>query len=113
MPSPTRSNAPELDAISSGAALRFDGVGDYVKIPAAPGGAGETAFSSEVWFKTTAPTGMLFEVYSESPVGADRSTYLKNGAVCFYVYTPAFSEICTSGASFNDGAWHHVASTRG
>jgi hypothetical protein len=58
------------------------GTSAYVPLPAASGGANEATFSSEIWFKTTTPTGMLFEVYAATgPTGADRSTYLKNGRV--------------------------------
>jgi Concanavalin A-like lectin/glucanases superfamily len=101
------------DAGSTRAALRFDGLTAYVRLPASPGGASNTAFSSELWFKTTAQTGVLFEVYSDNPVGADRSTYLKNGQVCFYVFTALASEVCTNGAPLNDGVWHSVAATLG
>jgi hypothetical protein len=90
-------------------ALRFDGIGDVVVFPT--GGADEHAFTEEVWFKTDAPTGMLLEVFATA--GADRSLYLKGGAVCFYVYTPAFSELCTASTSLNDGVWHHAAGVLG
>ena len=93
---------------SSASALHLDGVDDYVTFA---GGASETTFSSELWFRTTMQTGMLLEVYSSN--GADRSTYLKAGKVCFYVFTPAFSELCTTAATFSDGAWHNVAGTLG
>jgi hypothetical protein len=90
-------------------ALRFDGVGSLVVFPT--GGADEHAFTAEVWFKTDAPTGMLVEVFATS--GADRSLYLKSGAVCFYVFTPAYSELCTASTSLNDGVWHHAAGVLG
>jgi hypothetical protein len=98
-------------AIAKGA-LHFDGVDDVVTLPADPGGANEDSFSSELWFRTTALTGMLFEVYTPGG-GADRSTYLKDGTVCFYVYTPNYSELCTSNKTWNDGRWHHAAGTLG
>ena len=98
---------------SSSAALRFDGVRAYLNLAAASGAASEKAFSSEIWFRTTSLTGVLFEVYSSGMPGADRSTFLRAGQVCFYVYTPAFSEVCTTGATLNDGAWHNVAATLG
>src|SRR5208283_1865063 len=49
---------------SSSAALRFDGVRAYLNLAAASGAASETAFSSEIWFRTTSQTGLLFEVHS-------------------------------------------------
>lgn len=87
-------------------ALLFDGTNDQVVIS---GGANEAAFTAELWFKGTKATGMMLEVYGS---GADRSLYLVDGKVCFYVYTPAYSAICTA-ANKNDGAWHHVAGTLG
>jgi hypothetical protein len=87
-------------------------VDDVVTLPADSGGANEDSFSSELWFRTTALTGMLFEVYTPGG-GADRSTYLKDGAVCFYVYAPNYSELCTSNKTWNDGRWHHAAGTLG
>jgi hypothetical protein len=90
-------------------ALRFDGLADEVVFPT--GGADEHAFTVELWFKTDAPTGMLVEVFANT--GADRSLYLKSGAVCFYVFTPAFSELCTASTPLNDGAWHHAAGVLG
>ena len=109
----TVGDAATTDAALAGTCLRFDGVGAYVALPAADGGASETAFTSELWFKTTAPTGMLFEVYSDGVDGADRSTYLKGGKVCFYVDGSGASEICTTAATFNDSTWHNVAGTLG
>jgi hypothetical protein len=94
-------------------ALRLDGIDDYLQIPGATGGANEAAFSSEVWFNTNARTGMLLEVYSTAKTGADRSLYLSAGRVCFYVFAPSYSELCTSAANFDDGAWHHAAGTLG
>ena len=109
----TAGDVATTDAALAGVCLRFDGVGAYVALPAANGGASETAFTSELWFKTTAPTGMLFEVYSDGAPGADRSTYLRGGKVCFYVDGSGASEICTTATTFNDSTWHNVASTLG
>ena len=90
-------------------ALRFDGVDDVVNFTIPAGSPSETAFTEETWFKTTAATGMLLEVYGS---GADRSLYVKTGKVCFYVFTPSYSEICSVG-TFNDGNWHHAAGALG
>jgi hypothetical protein len=103
------------EASTPSIALAFDGSSAYVALPTASGGASETAFTSEVWFKTTAATGMLFEVYAASgPNGADRSTYVRSGKVCFYVYgsSSSESEICSAG-TFNDGFWHDAQATLG
>jgi len=92
-------------------ALRFDGASDQVAFPT--GGADEHAYTVELWFRSAAMTGMLVEVFSTTDGGADRSLYLKNGAVCFYVFTPAYSELCTTSTTLNDGAWHHAAGVLG
>jgi hypothetical protein len=55
---------------------------------------------------------MLLEVYGTSG-GADRSLYLRAGSVCFYVYRPAYSELCSVARTYADGAWHHAAGTLG
>jgi len=109
--------APGVDAGSDAGAeagsgigaLRFDGVDDVLALPTT--GVDETAFTWEVWFRSTATTGMLVEVHATTG-GADRSLYLEDGKVCFYVYTPAFSELC-SDVTYNDGGWHHAAGTLG
>lgn len=121
---PNEGGAGMRGAGTSGGALRLDGIDDYVALAAARGGASEKEFSSELWFRTTAPTGMLLEVYASrggvDDGGADRQSYLKNGQVCFYVFTSECdsdralcSVLCTREQSYNDGAWHHVAGTVG
>ena len=48
------------DTASFSGALQFDGINDLVELPTPlAAGANETAFSVEVWFKTTAPTGCM------------------------------------------------------
>jgi len=93
-------------------ALSFDGIDDWVHLPAAPGGASEVAFSVELWFRTTTVIGNMFEVY-DSGGGADRFLSLNSGAVCFYVYASPYQQICTTAATYGDGAWHHAAGTLG
>lgn len=100
-------------AAPAGNALLFDGVDDEVLATAA-GGANEAAFSVEVWFKTSSPIGMLVEVFSANPIGADRSLYLKMGKVCFYVFGGmGLTEACSTADTYADGAWHHAAGTLG
>jgi hypothetical protein len=94
----------------AGSALSFAGDDDLVAFPTASGAANEAAYSVELWFRTTSATGMLFEVYGS---GADRSLYVSAGKVCFYVYAPAYNEICTAAATYADGQWHHAAGTLG
>jgi hypothetical protein len=97
---------------SNAGALHFDGVDDTVLLYSGSQIASETAFTEEAWFRTSSPTGSIIEVFSASG-GADRSLYLLDGKVCFYVYEPAFSATCTPAAAYADGAWHHAAGSLG
>ena len=102
---------PAVDAAPTvGRALRFDGVNDLVNLYTNNALADQDSFTSEVWFRSSAATGMFLEVFG---AGADRSLYLRNKKVCFYVYIGGFSEICTTAETYNDGAWHHAAGTLG
>jgi hypothetical protein len=93
-------------------ALSFDGVSNWVHLPAAPGGASEVAFTEELWFRSKSGTGNMFEVYG-SGGGADRFLSLNSGAVCFYVYASPITQVCTTATTYGDDAWHHAAGTLG
>ncbi len=93
-------------------ALEFDGVDDWVHVPGPDGGAGVTAFSVELWFRTTNANGSMFEVYSTGG-GADRFLCMLDGNVCFYVFDSSAEETCTTSGAYADGAWHHAAGTLG
>jgi hypothetical protein len=95
----------------TGIALEFDGVVDQVVMPTVDGGANEAAFTTEVWFNTTNPTGSLFEVFGGG--GADRFLVVESGAVCFYVYGSPTTLLCSPATTYADGAWHHAAGTLG
>ncbi len=103
----------DADAAPISGALQLNGASSYLHLPAAAGGASETAFTAEVWFKTTTLVGSMFEVYGVA--GADRFISLNSGKVCFYVYNPvaANPQVCTTAATYADGAWHHAAGTLG
>jgi hypothetical protein len=114
---PLHDGAPDAMDAATGSlgALSFDGIADYVHLPAATGGASEVAFSVELWFRTTsitANTGSMFEVYN-SQGAADRFLSLNSGAVCFYVYTSPPQQVCTTATTYGDDAWHHAAGTLG
>lgn len=99
------------DAFASTGALSFDGINDVASVTVPDGGANETAFTIETWFKTTKATGTFFEVEGS---GADRFIFLLNGKVCFYVYAPPnTATACSTVATYNDGVWHHAAGTLG
>jgi hypothetical protein len=101
------------DAGANSAALSFDGVDERVVVALpSDGGVSETAFSSELWFRSSQTSGVMSEVW-DTGGGADRALYLDGGKVCFYVYSPAPSYTCTTETTFADGAWHHAAGTIG
>ena len=110
-------DAPAVDAgpdatFESLHALSFDGVDDWVHLPAAAGGASTTAFSVELWFRSTSQTGNMFEVYSTGG-GADCFLSLNTGSVCFYVYASPITQVCTTATTYGDSQWHHAAGTLG
>jgi Concanavalin A-like lectin/glucanases superfamily len=114
---PPADAAPETSAdasdatVGSGEALSFDGVDDWVHLPAAPGGASEVAFSVALWFRTSGSLASMFEVYAST--AGDRFLSINDGQVCFYVYATPLSQVCTPDATYDDGAWHHAAGTLG
>ena len=110
-------DAPPVDAgpdasFESLHALSFDGVDDWVHLPVAAGGASETAFSVELWFRSTSQTGNMFEVYNAGG-GADRFLSLNDGSVCFYVYASPITQVCTMATTYGDSQWHYAAGTLG
>jgi hypothetical protein len=104
--------SPDAPPSANVGALSFDGVADWVNLPAAAGGASETAFTVELWFRAASDTGNMFEVYN-SGASADRFLSLNGGAVCFYVYGSYIAQPCTTATTYADGAWHHAAGTLG
>jgi hypothetical protein len=104
-------DADAADAPPPPGALLFDGVNDHLTVSMPEGGVSETAFTIELWFKTTNTTTTFFEVTS-SGGGADRFLFLSAGKVCFYTYGPALT-VCSTTATYADGTWHHAAGTVG
>ena len=100
-----------VDPPTGSGAWAFDGVDDVVHLPLAVNPS-TTDFTIEAWVRTTDSLGTIAEVYSGSPLGADRTLYIENGVACFYVYTPGFSILCGT-TRIDDGQWHHVAGSLG
>ena len=77
-----------------------------------------TAYSEELWFKTTTTTGGLLTglgttASGTTSVNRDRVVYMaNNGRIYFGVY-PGSAVTITSPGSYNDGLWHHVVATQG
>lgn len=92
----------------SNQAARFEG-DDYVDVVV---NVSETAYTLSMWFKTLEANGCrncgLFTVVGGDE--HDRDLYLKDKQICAYL---GDEEICTSGAGYDDGNWHHVIHTYG
>jgi hypothetical protein len=102
----------ETSAFGSLGALSFDGINAWVHLPVEVGGASNTSFSVELWFRARETTGNMFEVY-DSGGGADRFLSLNAGQVCFYVYASPPTQVCSSVTTYRDASWHHAAGTLG
>ncbi|MBF6557704.1 MAG: LamG domain-containing protein [Acidimicrobiales bacterium] len=77
-----------------------------------------TAYSEEMWFKTTTTTGGLLEGFGSAPSGTtsvsrDRVVFMaNNGQLYFGVYARTPITI-HSPLSYNDGRWHQVVAAQG
>ena len=107
--------------VGGGVSVAFNGVNQYVALPATPFGAYGAPLSFETWFK--APPGASGTILSQTgagttPLGAANSGYVPvvhlgtdgrlrssmfwHGDVNARLVTP-------SSTAYNDGRWHHVA----
>ncbi|KOU59251.1 fibronectin [Streptomyces sp. MMG1533] len=76
-----------------------------------------SAYSLELWFKTTTTTGGKLIGFANkvqlTSTSYDKHIYMaNNGRLVFGVYPGAIRTITTN-QSFNNGAWHHVVATQG
>lgn len=76
-----------------------------------------SAYSLELWFKTTTTTGGKLIGFANkvqlTSTSYDKHIYMTNaGRLIFGVYPGAIRTISTL-QSFNNGAWHHVVATQG
>ena len=97
---------------SSDTAATFDGTsaGGGGETTAEPG---PTTFTAEAWFKTTSTAGGKILGFGDAQTGTsssyDRHVYLDDaGHLTFGVY-PGSVRAVTTGGTYNDGQWHHVA----
>ncbi|GAA4204039.1 LamG-like jellyroll fold domain-containing protein [Microbispora amethystogenes] len=79
--------------------------------------ANPTAYSEELWFKTTTNRGGKLIGLGGSATGTssnyDRHVYMRNdGKLVFGTYTGSINVITTNG-SYNNGQWHHMVATQG
>jgi hypothetical protein len=100
----------------TGTALQFDGVDDYVQLPAGASDLGleyaTQSFSIEMWLKTTqSEEGYLFDNYRYTL--GNISFRIDAGKIEWHIgkYRIGDYILFRSEASVNDGLWHHVACT--
>jgi hypothetical protein len=102
------SDAGDAAATSSSGALRLDGIGAWVNIPIGLGGVSQTSFSSELWFRTTAPTGVVFEVYSDGPVVRTARPTSRTGrsvSTCTLLLSPKYAQARLRSTTACGTAW--------
>ncbi|MGY2076495.1 PKD domain-containing protein [Blastococcus sp. SYSU DS0828] len=113
----------QVGALADGdTAYAFDGTANAT-LATRTAAAVPNTFTQEAWFQTTSTRGGRIIGFANARTGNsstyDRQVYLDNrGRVNFGVSVPLFwtfttQRTVTSTASFNDGAWHHVAATMG
>ena len=79
--------------------------------------SGPTAYSAEVWFKTTTTDGGKIFGFGDNQTGFsgnyDRHLYMQNNGRLTYGVYPGGVRTVTSSASYNDGQWHHAVTSLG
>lgn len=98
-----------------GQALTFNGSNQYVSTTTTQ--ANPTAFTEEMWFKTTTVSGGRLSGFGTAQTGAsgtsDRHIYMTNGGQLIFGVNNGVQRTITTAGTYNDGAWHHVAATLG
>jgi hypothetical protein len=94
-------------------ALRFDGVDDYVEVPASlafnPGTGG---FSIDTWIRTTQGSGRRVFIDKRGPGPVGYALFLDNGKPGLQLADASgVSDYIMDGAGIADGQWHMVAVT--
>lgn len=101
-------------ACSGHTGITLDGTTGYVSTSTAV--TNPTTYSLSVWFRTTTAGGGLLIGFGNTSVGTpsdyDRMIYLNDaGRVVFGTFSGEFNTL-TSGASYNDGAWHQAVASQ-
>ncbi len=96
-----------------GSAVSFDGTDDYLSTSVSQSNPSE--FTLSLWFKTTSVAGGKLIGFGNRMTGTstdyDRDIAISTtGTLTFRCY-PGSAKTATTTASYNDGAWHHVAAT--
>ena len=76
-----------------------------------------TAFTLEIWFKSTSSSGGRLMGLGDAQTGAstnrDRQLYLNNSGQIIFGTNPGTFKTVTTASSYNDGSWHHVVGSLG
>jgi hypothetical protein len=93
------------------AALLDSAERDYVEVEM---DASEDNYGASLWFKTTCTNCGIFSADRgrRGSQGNDRHIYLDSGNLCAQVDSDS-NPICSTGANYADGQWHHVVHTFG
>lgn len=98
-----------------GQGVTLDGSTQYIST--ANSVVNPTAFTIEIWFKSTSTSGgelMGFgDAASGSSTNQDRLIYMNNSGQLIFGTHPSTFKTVTTAASYNDGSWHHVAASLG
>ncbi|WP_406832167.1 PKD domain-containing protein [Pedococcus sp. KACC 23699] len=102
-------------AVTGNTAVTLDGATGYAATAVTQ--PGPNSFSAEAWFKTTTTTGGKILGFGNNADGLsnnyDRHVYMTDsGQIAFGVYSGG-TQVITTPASYNDGAWHQVVASMG
>ncbi len=89
----------------------------YGTVSAASPSASPSAFSAELWFRTSTTSGGKLIGFGNAQTGEsgsyDKHVYMTNdGHLVFGVWNGQ-ADVVTSPQAYNDGAWHHLVATQG
>jgi hypothetical protein len=111
----TLQNSPTWATGIIGEAVTLNGSSQYISTSTTQ--ANPTAFTIEIWFKSTSGSGGRLFGFGNAATGAssslDRHLYLTNSGQIVFGTNPGPMKTVTTAASYNDGSWHHVAASLG
>ncbi len=118
-------NVRPRSVVAGGAGALVGGQAASTSVRFGPAGGGydpttvanPTAYTYEMWFRTSSTIGGELIGFGNQPVNDstqyDRVVYmLDDGRLAFGIYTGALVVITSTGA-YNDGAWHHLVASQG
>ncbi len=108
-------NAPSWGAGILGNAVILNGSNQYVV--SSKSTAGPSAFTIEIWFKSTSGSGGHLMGFGDAASGPstnlDHLIYLRDDGKITFGTNPGTIKTVTTTSSYNDGSWHHVAASLG